>query len=532
MQVSKRLPYLALAACSILYFSPFLHFLSQTIGDEGTLIVGADRVAQGQVPFRDFFEVMGPGTFYWLALFFKVFGTTWLATRIELLVTTLGITLLLFYLARRLRGGLGAAPIIFFVAVSYHVWHTVSHHLDSTLFGLLAFAAFVFWMDRPRPFASFLAGAAAGLTTWIMLPKGLLLFLSFALLLWILYRKNPVFRPAFAALLGGFLLVNATVVALFWAAGGLPNLIHANLVWPLTNYSHCTRVPYGFTFQYYLSDFMSSLKPVFSPVVADTLSGILSAPFVVVLGLPLVLLGCVVCLRRSAFDRTTLPYWIAGAAFWLSELHRKDMTNVVCGSPLLVLLAFSLCSELRGKWVRPAIQMLTLCAVCLASLNPMAALLANHQRATRRGNLYGALPKDPVLDFLNTHVTPGDSLFVYPYSPMYYFLSAARNPTRYSILVYGYNTDQEFREVVRTLDDTKVRYVVWDRSFPTLQAKRLPACRMPLRDELIVEPYLMAHYRVVGGADDGYQFLERRDLTESAPTDPVGPTASTLEPRR
>lgn len=516
----------------MLYFSPFLHFLSQTVGDEGTLILGADRVAQGQVPFRDFFEVMGPGTFYWLALFFKVFGTTWLATRIDLLLTTLGITLLLFYLARRLRGGLGAAPIVFFIAVSYHIWNTVTHHLDSTLFGLLAFAAFVFWMDKHRPFTIFLAGAAAGLTTWFMLPKGLFLFLSFALLLWILYRKDPVFRPALAALLGGFLLVNTTVVALFWAAGGLPNLIHANLVWPLTNYSHCATVPYGFTFQFYLSNFVSSLKPIFSPLVADTLSGILSAPFVVVIALPLVLLGCVVCLRRSAFDRTTLPYWIAGAAFWLSELHRKDMEHIVCGSPLLVLLAFSLCMQLRSKWVRPAIQILTFCAVCLASLNPMAALLANHQHVTRRGNMYDAFRRDPVLDFLNAHVIPDESVFVYPYSPMYYFLGAARNPTRYSILMYGYNTDQEFREVVQTLEDRKVRYVIWDRSFPTLQAKYFPGCRMPLRDELIVEPYLMTHYRVVGGADDGYQFLERKDLPEPAPADPVGQSASTLEPRR
>jgi len=44
--------------------------------DEGTLIYGAQRVAEGQVPFRDFFEAMGPGTFYWEALFFKLFGIT------------------------------------------------------------------------------------------------------------------------------------------------------------------------------------------------------------------------------------------------------------------------------------------------------------------------------------------------------------------------------------------------------------------------------------------------------------------------
>jgi len=131
MQRSKRLPYLLVAACSILYFLPFLRVLSQQ-GDEGTLIDGAVRVAEGQLPFRDFLEVSGLGTFYWLALFFKLLGTTWLATRICLLFTTLGITILLFYLTRRLRCRMEAVPVIFFVAVSYHNWNAISHHTDSS----------------------------------------------------------------------------------------------------------------------------------------------------------------------------------------------------------------------------------------------------------------------------------------------------------------------------------------------------------------------------------------------------------------
>src|ERR1035437_2089136 len=185
MQLSKRVPYLVVAACSILYFLPFLRVLSHQ-GDEGTLINGAVRVAEGQLPFRDFFEVMGPGTFYWLALFFKLLGTTWFATRVCLLVTTTAITVVLYYLARRLRCGLDAAPVIFFVAVSYHSWNAISHHMDSNLLGLLSFAAFVSWLDHRRSVMLLLAGIGAGLTTWFMLPKGLLLCFSFLLLLCIL----------------------------------------------------------------------------------------------------------------------------------------------------------------------------------------------------------------------------------------------------------------------------------------------------------------------------------------------------------
>src|SRR5712691_1563168 len=460
MQTPKRLPYLVVALFSILYFAPFLRILSQN-GDEGTLIDGAVRVAEGQVPFRDFFEVMGPGTFYWLALFFKLLGTTWFASRICLLVTTVDITVVLYYLARRLHPGLGAVPVIFFVAVSFHSWNAISHHMDSTLFGLLAFLAFVYWMDRAnpgedcanpgevrRPYALFLAGIAAGLTSWIMLPKGVLLCLSFVLLLWMLYRKEPIFWTSLGVLLGGYLLVMSIVVTMFWLAGGLRDMIHANLIWPLTNYGGANGVPYGLEFQQmYWTAFTMSLREVVSPVTSNAISGFLSVPFIVVMGLPLVLLALCVRYRRSAF--------------------------------------------------------------ALAMLNPLVALAANHKMLTRRGTLY-QFEGDPVLAFLNARVRPGEAVFVYPYAPMYYFLSATKNPTRYSFLMYLLHTDAQFREVVRSLEDNQVRYVVWDRSFPERVTTWFPTYHIS-PDKMIVEPYLTEHYNVIGGAGHGWQFLERKE---------------------
>src|SRR4051812_4156872 len=97
----KYLPYLVFAFCASLYFVPFMRlFLFGT--DEGTLVDGAVRVAHGQLLGRDFFEVIGPGTFYWLALFFKLFGVTFLASRICLFVSSLVTALSLYFLSRRI----------------------------------------------------------------------------------------------------------------------------------------------------------------------------------------------------------------------------------------------------------------------------------------------------------------------------------------------------------------------------------------------------------------------------------------------
>jgi hypothetical protein len=43
--------------------------------DEGLALYGALRVLHGQLPYRDFWTMYGPGQFYLFALFFKLFGT-------------------------------------------------------------------------------------------------------------------------------------------------------------------------------------------------------------------------------------------------------------------------------------------------------------------------------------------------------------------------------------------------------------------------------------------------------------------------
>ncbi len=44
--------------------------------DEGIYVDGARRILAGQVPYRDFFIVMGPGTFWLQALALRALGMT------------------------------------------------------------------------------------------------------------------------------------------------------------------------------------------------------------------------------------------------------------------------------------------------------------------------------------------------------------------------------------------------------------------------------------------------------------------------
>src|SRR5437867_7491182 len=131
--VAGRWRYPVVTACLLLCFYPFLRVLTPS-ADAGWCLTDAARVYHGQLPFRDFFEIVGPGTFYWVALFFHLFGETWLATRACVLIDGMATALLLYFLARRLKPGSEIAALLFWLAVSLPTWSAVNHHLVANVF--------------------------------------------------------------------------------------------------------------------------------------------------------------------------------------------------------------------------------------------------------------------------------------------------------------------------------------------------------------------------------------------------------------
>ncbi|MGI8958159.1 MAG: ArnT family glycosyltransferase [Bryobacteraceae bacterium] len=505
----KWAPYLVFGLCLLVYLYPFMRMVLLN-GDEGTFLSGAVRVTEGQVPFRDFFEVPGPGSFYWLALFFKLLGTTFLTARLSLALTTLGTALLMYFLARRLGTRYSAMPAVFSLATSFgRLWPAISHHHDSDLFALLAFTALLSWIDTRRLLLLFAAGLLAGVTTCFTQPKGVFLFISFAVLVLVLGGKARLLS-SLGWLTGGYLAVGITVVFLYWRAGALHDLIYANVIWPLTQYDAVNKVPYAHEIlTLYGGSWVSALSPAVSPVVAFAIASFLMLPLFLVAALPVIAVLAALRYKGAAFNRSTWPYWAAGSALWLSEIHRKDITHLVSGSLLLMIPVFYLLGRERQRFNLQCAQLICLSTFGLAIFN-LFITLAAHRVETARGAVY-TFESDPVLEFLNAHVQPGQEIFVYPYCPIYYFLSGARNPTRYSILMYGINTDSQFREAVNSLEAKKIRYVIWDREFNDKGALLAwPAYSVPPKERLIMEPYLGTHYQLL-------ERMKRFDILERKP---------------
>src|SRR5712692_1463744 len=71
----ERFIALALFALSFLYLCVFRHYTAME-PDEGIVLQGAQRILAGQVAYRDFFSFYTPGSYYALALAFRISGSS------------------------------------------------------------------------------------------------------------------------------------------------------------------------------------------------------------------------------------------------------------------------------------------------------------------------------------------------------------------------------------------------------------------------------------------------------------------------
>src|SRR6266567_6251459 len=82
---------------SLAYLSIFRHYTSLE-PDEGIVLQGAERILRGEVPYRDFFSFYTPGSFYLIALLFRVFGDSFAVARTSLAFAGAGCAVITYVL--------------------------------------------------------------------------------------------------------------------------------------------------------------------------------------------------------------------------------------------------------------------------------------------------------------------------------------------------------------------------------------------------------------------------------------------------
>jgi 4-amino-4-deoxy-L-arabinose transferase-like glycosyltransferase len=493
------------ALCAAIYLLPFMRLVF--IGsDEGTLVDGAVRILHGQVFARDFFEVMGPGTFYILAAMFKLFGATFLAARLWLFVTSLGTFLAIYFLACRVCPRYQLLPPILLVGVYFSTfWPMVNHHVDSNFFALLSVICMVLWKDLRKSGLLLAAGVLCGVTTCILQPKGLLLLLAILVWLWVQLHRRSAWLSAIGLVAAGYVSVVGGTLLYFWSRGALWDLIYMNFVWPSHNYGTVNTIPYATGMHQFWSHWAG---PIHNPLLSTPVAVVLIVPFLLVAALPALVIALGILRGKDNLRPEILLYWLCGWALWLSEIHRLDIAHLTSGSLLFVILCIHFLVAYRGKIADWFLQILAISAGALVTVNLLIVLSA--QSVPIRVGAVGMFKPDPAIAFLDTHAAAGSEIFAYPTCPMYYFLSGTTNPTRYSLLLYNYNTPSQFQDTIRVLDQHRVKYVIWDTTVESKAAPYFSAAMYRPAGGLLMEPYLEAHYRIVKDFD-GVLILERKE---------------------
>jgi hypothetical protein len=154
--------------------------------DEGVVLAGAWNLLNGRAPYQDFFCVLPPGSFYLVALAWRVLGESYLVANglacSSLLLAALGVD----RLARLVTGSPWAPLAALLYVLPSGLWPLVNHGS----FGItwVVWAAFFFarGLESRRRADFLLAGLLNGLSMLFLLQRGLAVLAAFAALLLLL----------------------------------------------------------------------------------------------------------------------------------------------------------------------------------------------------------------------------------------------------------------------------------------------------------------------------------------------------------
>jgi 4-amino-4-deoxy-L-arabinose transferase-like glycosyltransferase len=425
--------------------------------DEGILLEPARQMAHGQRPYVDFFGYMSPGSYWVQAALFRALGVSLGVARIPVIFDLSLQCALLFWLTVRLashRAALAAALVFFGFQIADPSFLTAQHRWDSATFALAGLAVAVAFIEKQSPWALAASGALVAMASWCTPSVALA---GAAEAAWLAgARERRRFLLPFAA---GVLAV--TAAATLWLAweGTLAAFLR-QMLWLQRNYTAVNIMPYGSV----IGGYARLLEG------GAGLEKFLRLIFVACLALPAALPPLAALLWGFLFWQRKAPpesktaiqlLLLATAAMVASTFPRADLfhLNFVAALPyVLVAAALAQFLSLRAGAI-VAFTMIPLAA--LFALNDVTGSWSARAVSSPVGTVRVASNLAPDVEKLVANVHPGQTLFVYPYSPIQYFITQARNPTRFSYLGPGMMTGQEEAEALAQLQSQPPQWLLY-----------------------------------------------------------------------
>ena len=408
--------------------------------DEGT------RVLDGQVPYRDFSETIGPGLVYLNAAILGLLGRSldalaWAGLAMGVLVTALLHALSCRVVASRWR----LLPPLLFAVVVYPPYDLGSHRWPALALGILGLLA----LARREPGTTrdaLAAGAAFGLATLFTLETGAGIALGTA---FYLVRERSLRRDLLAATLIGWLAPVAVVMGGFAvAAGGLGPVRGWALAWLLEARGRPLDLALGW-------------GPRPATYLAMAGGGLLSA---------IAVLRARMATAPEVEARSSRLVAFAGLGLLIAAVPRGiDPYALGSGSSLLAVCLAQALEDRRAAsrpvlaWSRRALLAVLAVGLLHGSLGFVIwrqVLQRQNRQRFRAGTAWNAV-RAPEFDWIESRTAPGDPIFVFPAGGMYYFLTRTRNPTSFPYMVEGRVTADEQRRALAEIRVARPAVGLW-----------------------------------------------------------------------
>lgn len=500
----RGVPYFLLGSLAFLYLKTFILPVTPIYqGDTAPIfLLDAARMVEGQVLYRDFFELVFPGAPAVYFVLFKVFGMRAWIPSVTLILLGMGLGWMSYVISKRLVRGVSVfLPGLLFLAFGYGNALDATHHWFSVL-AVMAAVALIIENRTLKNLAG--AGGLCGLATWFTQSRGIAALVGLALfLVWEWRAKRRYWSwlaKTEACLLASFLATGVPLTAYFaWKAG-------------LERFRYCTGTfirEYFFAFRWnQLRAYMVQV-PEFSTWVQVPAWGIWLFVHMLV---PLVFLLFFARYWREAGVRPQ-ESWdalmllnIVGLFSFLSIAFAPAWLRV-CTALLPALILFVWFMDSPGRLHRAIRGVLWVVGLTVAMVGPAIVQTGGwryfHSPVGRVVLL--ELERHEKFRWVRDRTRPGEFLF---HGTDYdiYFLLGLRNPAEVPFLTAtDYTRPEQVRNVVEALERYRVRFVLWSVDLDLRDEDHPSGDHLgPLRT------FLHKRYQVVKTFCDGSQVWARR----------------------
>ena len=491
-RVEKLLPHLPLLAAIFSFAVACVHFNSGVeLVDEGVLNMGAWRISEGQVPYRDFFVPYTPFSFYYLAFFFKLLGVSVLTGRLAAVLLSLALSAVMLRLCvKTIKDPLFASfPIFMTAQAGMSMWHFASHHWIGNLFTILSMLLLMAGNEDQKKLNFFLSGLAAAMAFVTINDQGLYILLFFFVSVFFFAPKASRWR-AIASYSSGASLVLLAFLAYFLIKAGPGTMFYDLVVFPFTAYKGIegNRMGVLYPFRELVLVWTSGIwreAPLYNFVATATSLLIALLPLMSVLAAIYIFAAC----RVEKFARALI---ISGAlAMILTASRRFAPINLMWAAALPSVLVAAALSEAHlktGRVTRRALTSFAVAAsllfVCFGIMRSATALnrYRNIEIPSKAGTLRLAKPDyaSSLNGLLNaiSEIVPEDETFLSRNIALVNFLCLKKNPSRIDFFNPPiYTPEKQMAEVITDLDGKTVRFLV--------------SLSTPLEEENPFDKYLM-----------------------------------------